>query len=482
MQLIEYFTVYKNRIGVQNYGISNMNFSNIVASDNTQSFTNDWVRGGRVVISNSIFIKESENFGNPDDPTLIKCDVNCSAVFPNNSRTWVGIAGESTLNVLGIQVGDEEFVLQNVWFVNYQANALEKKRTNYLSWAGPIIQPIKRGGLLPPYGRYYENVYFVNSPFLNSYNPAHGVYYYPSIPNAGYNQINYLSGLRDKTGSLPCSTPGSYWFWPNEAAVTDDCVYHNASDMYRCPPPPSNGIYDRINIGLERIWSSDQTPWLNVSATSDCGKSTQFTQNRQIILRTDKNYTVDLEGNIPKTNGITLRGSSWDFSGMWMTFRLPGTWSVQYKYFCSWPPNWDNTARSGPNYIVSECHCGDTWTKVWIPATKNTTNGPNGCQAEWLFDPIPLENATCDSTCGNPWPPAQPAYTCGQKLVQESDANCAYPKAPTYRGLDWVKPLLKVPFTGTLEPTSASDDIIDMSSANVVTVSVAMMALLLVLV
>jgi len=260
--------------------------------------------------------------------------------------------------------------------------------------------------------------------------------------------------------------------WPNRNGIPDDCTYYKEYDMYNCPP--FQGTYDRVKFGNSRIWTSGTLGWNGFNVTWDCGKNVTLS-NDAVILRTDKTYIFDLTNNLPVSpRGITLTGGSWEFPGMWVTLVMPGTFTLDYYYFCSWPPS--KGFKSYPQFIKSECHCGTTYAKVWIPTAKNMTDGPNICQGEFVWDPIDAANATCDNVCGNPWPVPKPSYTCGQNLVVENNAGCTYKPAPRYTGLDWAK---NVPIATTSAPASATEDVVFMSEGSIhVVIGIAIIAAL----
>eukprot|EP01119_Soliformovum_irregulare_P024988 TRINITY_DN911_c0_g1_i4.p1 TRINITY_DN911_c0_g1~~TRINITY_DN911_c0_g1_i4.p1 ORF type:complete len:982 (-),score=247.99 TRINITY_DN911_c0_g1_i4:64-3009(-) len=464
LQIMEYFTVYKNGNGVMNYGINNMNWTNVISADNAEGFQTDWVRGGRVVLSNSIFIKETENFGNVYDNASIVIPANCSAIFPGQARTWSTPFAEHTGNILAVQMGDESFSMENVYFVNYKPNCLEVNNFRYVNYCGTTFFPFKRQSVLSPAVRTFENLYFVNSTFVNSYHQNTTCRYYSGTPDSNKpNSPNYMTGFLDKSGSIPCGKPNSYWMWPNKNGIPDDCTYYKEYDMYNCPP--FKGAYDRIFFGNTRIWTGGQYAWNGVNMTWDCGKNVTLSNNA-VIVRTDKNYILDLTNNMPTSpRGITLNGGSWEFPGMWITLVMPGTFKLDYYYFCSWPPN--KGFNSYPQYIQSQCHCNVTYAKVYIPAAKNLTDGPDICTGEFVWDPIDAANVTCDSVCGNPWPVPKENYVCGQNLVVETNAGCGYKAAPRYTGLDWVKNV-----TGTMGSSTTDEDMV-MSEASMRVVLIA---------
>lgn len=95
--IISGFLVYKNRIGgkksdilfnfeVENYGIAHLKFDHIIAADNAVGATIDWIREGSTTFSDSLFIGETENHGNPSDPNWSD-STSCSVIFPGISRT-----------------------------------------------------------------------------------------------------------------------------------------------------------------------------------------------------------------------------------------------------------------------------------------------------------------------------------------------------------------------------------------------------------
>jgi len=437
LQIINHFTVYKNSVGVMNYGVNNMKFTNIISADNTVGMSTDWVRGGRIILQDSIFIKETTNYGNTYDNTTYSTVIpaNCSAIYPGQARTWTRGRSEHSGNVLGVQLGDNQFAMENVYFVNFKPNCLEAANRLPTQYCGAWEFPIKRNGLLPVTTRYMDKIWFVNSTFHNSYHPNSSCYYWNGKPDATRpGAWSYLSGHLDVNGSLPCSPPGSYWMWPNKNFLADNCVYQPQHDMSICPP--IKGSYETFYFGGNRVWSFD--PNWSASAINvewECGKNFSF-DGSQINLRSDKNYTLNVV-TLPTTRGLNIRSGNPAFKGMWLTLQVPGSYSAGLYYFCSWPPKFGFQPR--PEFVKSQCHCNTTYVQVWVPAPVNATDPGGNCEVQLFFDSN--ENTTCDNQCGNPWPiPAPTGYACGENRVAPANQVCPTKVAPRYTGLDYLKP------------------------------------------
>lgn len=389
--------------------------------------TVDWVRQAPtadqtyVAVENSVFIKETTNYGNLNDTSIPRSDifrevpVGCSAIYPEAARTWRQPGSESLGHVTGLQVGDDRFFVKNVTFINYEPNCFENPPTDRGSptgYCGPLAFPVKKFRGMPPHDRTLEQLYFINSTWFNSYH-SNCNYYFGAPTGRTVGDFGYLTGYRDIDGSLPCSPPGSYWMFANNDTNAEECEYRPQYDMHVCPP--FDGIIAKINFwgALNFNFDFGRTKEPQLQVEWECNK-TFVTESRgllsDITLRTDREYQIQFTSpEMIRYNTFGMASSDpTGFTGMWLIYKFENqVVSVE---------NWNR----GPmgliltDKIQSECTCGTTYARFWL-ANEGIT----------YIVATANSSVTCSSECGSPFALENPSSVpCGQRPVAPADQEC----------------------------------------------------------
>ena len=220
-----------------------MIWENCILAENALAVETDWVRVGTYIFRNSLFIRETRNFGSPNEGDNFASVMSCSQIFPGVPRSYVNRGG---LNLGLVQMSDGFMHMENSLFINALPNCHEN--TNYLygyfgAMLGWITYTQKAVRALPP-NRRLQNLYFVNTTMPKSF--GHNA---TELLQLSGDHL-YLGGFKDVNGSLPCSTAGSYWMHNTANVTTDDCEYRSNYNMWVCPP--FNGNYRTVGFTFHR--------------------------------------------------------------------------------------------------------------------------------------------------------------------------------------------------------------------------------------
>lgn len=102
LERVSGFLAYKNEIGFEDYGMSNLLREYLIMVDNAVGVSVDWVRSGESYLNNSLIVGESENHGMGTAAEGVSYN-NCSAVFPG---TWRSFKSRGGLLLAGYKIGD----------------------------------------------------------------------------------------------------------------------------------------------------------------------------------------------------------------------------------------------------------------------------------------------------------------------------------------------------------------------------------------